>query len=384
MGAVVREKTLTLSQTNRRLQEERAKDSALMASIGEGIIAVDSYRRIMFINPAAMSLLGVQQLPVVGKDVDLYQQFVKSDGQALTPADHPLSKVETSGNGISLDGNADLYIKNYAGRLVPIALTATPIKVGKNVIGTIEILRDVAKEKEIDKTKSELISLASHQLRTPLSAINWYVEVLLKNELGNLNPEQRSYVEEVYKANKKMLELVYDFLNVSRMELGTFAMKLSAIDLPDVLHGVVDELMPAIKQKNIRFTRELRGLTQPIIADKKIVRIILQNLLSNAVKYTPANGTVAICVQGKPLKDKNSTLIIEVDDTGFGIPKRQQSKIFTKLFRADNAARLETEGTGLGLYIVKSFVDFCHGTIWFKSVENRGSKFHVELPIAQA
>ncbi len=177
-----------------------------------------------------------------------------------------------------------------------------------------------------------------------------------------------------------MVALVYDFLNVSRMELGTFTIKLSTFKVEGVGRDVLKECLPLIKQKNLKITEKYEKNTPLIEADKKIIRIILQNLISNAVKYTPAKGKVTIAASFR--KHQNRELLhLTVSDTGYGIPKNQQSKVFTKLFRADNAVELDTEGSGLGLYIVKSFVDFCQGGVTFTSKKNKGTVFYVDIPV---
>src|SRR5581483_10761290 len=138
--------------------------------------------------------------------------------------------------------------------------------------------------------------------------------------------------------------------------------------------------LPTIKSKKIRVVKSYTGDLKHIKADRKIIRLILQNLISNAAKYTPHKGEIELTLQQK-LTEGASTLSIKVRDSGVGIPKSQQAKIFTKLFRADNIKPLDTEGTGLGLYLVKSFVDLCKGKIWFKSKEGKGTLFYIELPL---
>src|SRR6185369_295298 len=162
----------------------------------------------------------------------------------------------------------------------------TPIILQGKIIGAVQVFRDVTKEREIDRVKSELISLASHQLRTPLSAINWYAEALLKEELGKVNKEQKRYLQEIFNANQKMVELVYDFLNVSRVELGTLSLKLSALSLIEVSKSILKELEPIIKSKKLKVTEEYGRELENLQADRKIIRLILQNIITNAVKYT--------------------------------------------------------------------------------------------------
>ncbi len=361
------------------LIKDKAKDKALLASIGEGIIATDTEAKIFLVNSHAEEIFGKSKKELVGQSLLDVQPLFEENGKEVERENRPTYKLLKSGL------KAKIKVKNYYvvrkdGTRIPVSITVSPIKHNGRLEGAIEVIHDIVKEKEMDKAKSELISLASHQLRTPLSAINWYAEVLLKEELGKLNPEQKRYLGEISNANKKMIELVYDFLNVSRIELGTFQVKFSELDIKETAEGVIKEVMPLILYKKIKLTEKYRPGLEKLMADKKILRIILQNLLSNAAKYTPNKGKVSMEISLKQRAKNKSSLYIEVRDNGYGIPKEHQQKIFTKLFRADNVAKMDTEGSGLGLYLVKSLVDFCQGEVWFKSSQNKGTTFFVDLP----
>ena len=245
------------------------------------------------------------------------------------------------------------------------------------VLFFIGIERDITKEDQIDKAKTEFVSLASHQLRTPLSAINWYAEMLLAGDAGELNDEQRQYLDEVYKGNQRMVDLVNSLLNVSRIELGTLAIEPEPVNFIHLSDSVLNELKSKIKEKKLKIIKNYNQNIPEVSADPKLMRIVFQNLLSNAVKYTPENGKINISVD----KDENN-ILIQVKDSGYGIPKMQQDKIFTKLFRADNVREKDTEGTGLGLYIVKAIIDSAQGKVWFESQEKKGTTFYIDMPIA--
>jgi signal transduction histidine kinase len=257
-----------------------------------------------------------------------------------------------------------------------------------DILYFVAIERDITKEKEIDKAKTEFVSLASHQLRTPLSAINWYTEMLLAGDAGEINEEQKKYLTEVSVGNKRMVALVNALLNVSRLDLGTFIIEPEAIDVVEMSKSVLGELEVQVLEKNINIKELYFDDVVMYQADQKLLRIVFQNLLSNAVKYTNENGVINISIS-KVLKGGyvglqsliQDSLVISISDSGIGIPSDQKEKMFTKLFRADNARQSETEGTGLGLYIVKSIIDQSGGVVWFESEENKGAEFHVALPI---
>ncbi|MFA6354849.1 MAG: ATP-binding protein [Candidatus Paceibacterota bacterium] len=275
--------------------------------------------------------------------------------------------------------NGELYIAN---------ISISPVLDDKNdILYFVAIEHDITKEKEIDKAKTEFVSLASHQLRTPLSSINWYTEMLLAGDAGIINEEQKKYLEEVAIGNKRMVDLVDSLLNVSRLDLGTFVIEPEKTDVLEMIKSVVNELNPQIKNKNLKLEESYGENIKEFEADQKLLRMVFQNLLSNAVKYTGEGGSVKVNISildkdhlfGGKVLDKKS-LAFSVSDSGIGIPENQKDKMFLKLFRADNARESETEGTGLGLYIIKSIIDQSGGMVWFDSEEGKGSTFYVVFP----
>ncbi len=246
---------------------------------------------------------------------------------------------------------------------------------------------DITREQEIDKAKSEFVSLASHQLRTPLSTVGWYAEMLLDGDAGKLNPEQLEYVREIQKGNTRMVELVNALLNVSRLELGTFVIEPEAVSLLELTEEVLKEQQPQISAKHQNLQKEFSKTDIKLSVDRRLCRMVMQNFLSNAVKYTPEQGSVSVGLKylnempkNFQIFGKSNDVLFYVKDTGIGIPKQQQDKIFEKLYRADNAKVLDSDGTGLGLYIAKTIVEESGGKIWFESKEGFGSTFYALLP----
>jgi len=228
----------------------------------------------------------------------------------------------------------------------------------------------------LDALKSDFVSLASHQLRTPLTAINWYAEALLAESKGSLNATQRSYVTALYDGGRRMSSLIGDLLQASSLDLGTYASNETNIDVAQILQIVTHDLQPIVAKKGLSLRATIAPHLPICKADKQFLIAIFQNLLSNSVKYTPPGGTIIVDVERQ-----RHFLMVHVGDTGIGIPKAQQEQIFTKLFRADNAKQLDSEGTGLGLYIIRTMVARMRGELWFTSVENRGSDFYIKLPV---
>lgn len=231
-------------------------------------------------------------------------------------------------------------------------------------------------KRQMERAKDEFLSFASHQLRTPLTTMNWRLEMLLAGDAGKLSKNQTTYVKEIDGETRRMTQLVSSFLNVSRINLGTLAVNPETCDISNLIESVIHEFDHDIAEKKLlikkTFSRSLRSIT----SDPKILRMIIQNLLSNAIRYSNTQGRIMLTTA-----KEGDELVISVADTGVGIPENAQSKIFTKLFRADNVRRRNPDGNGIGLYIAKSLVDTAGGRIWFESEENKGSTFSVALPL---
>jgi signal transduction histidine kinase len=225
--------------------------------------------------------------------------------------------------------------------------------------------------------KTEFVSIAAHQLRTPLSAIKWTLRMVLDGDTGELNSEQKELLEKTYVSNERMISLINDLLNVSRIEEGRFLYKQELVNLEDVISIVIDSSQELLKMKKMKLTFEKPKESLPqVSADREKMELAVQNLLENAVKYTPEGGKIDISLE----KD-NDNIIFKIKDTGVGIPDDQHERIFTKFFRGDNVIRMETEGSGLGLYTTRNIIDAHKGKIWFDSKEGEGTIFTFTIPI---
>ena len=362
-----------IERQNKELEEEKNKVAAILYSIGEGVFVIDMDYRVTRFNQGAEDISGFTAEEIISKKYDRVLKFISEKTGKMN--DSFIHEAMNSGKVKETWSDTTLVRKD--GQKVPVADSAAPLKdKDGQVIGCVVAFRDVTKEREIDRAKSEFVSLASHQLRTPLSTVSWYAEMLLDEDVGKINKDQKKYLQSLYDANMRMVELVNALLNVSRIELGTFAIEPEPVNFIEIADGVLKELSPQIKEKELEIKKDY-AVDLPIInADPKLLRIIFQNLLSNSVKYTLKRGEVKIEITKQELD-----VLIKISDTGFGIPKAQQSKIFTKLFRADNVITKDTDGTGLGLYIVKAVIEQSGGKIWFKSKENKGTTFYVTIPL---
>lgn len=363
----------TLDERNRSLVQERDKTNAIIHSIADAVMVVDHEGIIRVFNPGAERVTGYRKDEALGVAYHILMRFVSE--KDMTHIYHLVEDTMSTGEIAVLPAGIVLVGKD--GKVIPVTDSAAPLKDKRGkVFGVVIIFRDNTKERAIDRAKSEFVSLASHQLRTPPTGIKWYANMLLEEEVGSITPDQRSYLEEIIFNNQRMIDVVNAMLSASRLELGTFSAKPEETDAVKLVESILNELLPQIKSKMLVVERHFPDTPFTVMIDPTLLRMILQNLIVNSVKYTSANGTITITLEPDAHK-----LEISVADTGCGIPHDEQGKIFTKLFRANNARVLDPSGTGLGLYIVKRIVDELGGTIRFESEESRGTTFFVLLPV---
>ena len=362
-----------VNERTQELKNEKDKVVAIVQGISDGVFAIDTNYRITMFNQAAATISGFGAEKAVGQKYDTILKFVlEEDGKTN---DAFIREAIHMGIGKEMTNHTVLIRKN--GRRVVVANSASPLKdENNNVVGCVVVFRDVTKEREIDRAKSEFVSLAAHQLRTPLSTINWYAEMLLEGDVDKSKESRRKYLDKIYQNNQRMVGLVNALLNASRIELGILEVKPKPTNLTEIADGVLEEFSLQVKNKELQIKKHYAKNLPTMNIDPDLMQIVFRNLLSNAIQYTFDGGTISFAI-GK----KKSNAFITVSDNGAGIPEDQQSKIFTKLFRADNAVATYANGTGLSLYITKSIVEKFGGKIWFESEENKGTTFYVTIPL---
>ncbi|MEI6304619.1 MAG: PAS domain S-box protein [Candidatus Taylorbacteria bacterium] len=354
----------------------RLKDDAILEGIGDGIITTNEDGIITLVNESALEMFGYKSEEMINKQVVEIMRITDETREEISMKLRPITIALETGKKTSVPLGSTYYYSRKDGTRFPSGITVTPFRLDGKIMGTIEVFRDITIEKDIDKAKTEFVSLASHQLRTPLSAIGWYTEMLLDGDAGKISVKQKDYLNEIYNGNKRMVNLVTSLLNVSRIELGTFSVEPELTDIREIVQSVVDEMKPMIVAKKMDVKLDIEEGLEKIMVDQKLIRMVYQNLTSNALKYTGEGGHITIEV-----KVKDNDLLSSVSDNGFGIPKSQQSGIFQKLFRADNAKTQDADGTGLGLYIIKSIIEqSSNGKMWFESIENKGTTFYFTIP----
>ena len=355
--------------------EQQAEAEALFTSIGDGAISTDEFGRITRVNPVAQAILGYDASELIGEWFPKRIVALNADGTVVNLIDRPITKAFLTGRSIS----QKMFYRNKRGETVPVSISVSPILVDGNPLGAIEVFRDITLEQEVDRMKSEFISLASHQLRTPLSAIKTYSHMLSDGYMGEVNTTQKKSLRTIISAANRMNELISTLLNITRMESGTIAVNPKLLQVDKVCEEVVKELSHMATDQSVDLQFKTPTATPKTVkTDSLILKEIISNLVSNGIKYTPENGSVIISVRAR-----TTDILVQVSDTGWGIPKHAQEQIFSKFFRAQNIVKRETTGTGLGLYLVKGLVDAIGGKIWFKSEEGQGTDFFLSLPKAK-
>ena len=347
---------------------------ALVSNFSTPIIFLNNYHKLTLFNSSAKEILNIS-------DTDLGIEISNSDNFSLnnfTNIIHnkfSIEKLIEESDGTKLEEAIVTYNKEQK---VYKVVTSKVLDKNQNYLGLMKIFYDTTREKAIDKMKSEFISIAAHQLRTPLSAIKWILKMVLDGDMGKLNTEQQELLNKGYLSNERIIALVNDLLNVSRIEEGRFGFNFEKTDFQEILNIAISNLDSLVTQNHQELILEIHPGLPKISLDKERMVMVMQNLLSNAVKYTPEYGKIQVIAE----IDKQS-LHVKIKDQGVGIPKEDQPKMFSKFFRASNAIKMKTEGSGLGLFLVKNIIENHNGTISLKSEEGKGTEVDFFIPLVR-
>jgi PAS domain S-box-containing protein len=345
---------------------EKAKSDAIINSVGSAVIASSKAGNIFLMNEQAETLLGWDKEKMFGKIIENSFGLCEDRGGNIPCSSMPSHQARL-GKKKSLT-----FDYTRGGEVVKIEDIATPITLNGEIIGVVDIMRDVTRENEVERAQRDFVSIASHQLRTPTSTIAWHAQLLMSEDLST---HQTDLVAEIYHQNSRMRDLINALLHVSRIDLGKLRFLPQSMNIEHILDLVLGDQKLLIQKKHIR-VEPLVHISDKIVSDPVVIQVILDNLVSNAVKYSYPEGVISIRI--KSISEQN--FMIEIKDTGIGIPKSERSEIFSRLFRATNARDYEPDGHGLGLYTVKTMVLAMKGKIWFESEQGKGSSFFVELP----
>jgi len=365
---------------------------ALLNSLRDAIIIVDSEHVIVFVNQSAIGLLGYQRTLLVGAVFEDAVQL-QVNGERVSKDTSPITKAQKKHGIYISDSEPDLKLS--MGRndrsLVPVQISVVP---DEDLNSYNVIFHDGSADEKIDQAKNEFVALVSHQLRTPVNIISWYIEKLLTEKKGTLNEKQREYLREIEISNKRVVDLVQAIVNVSRTDLSRLKHKHEEVDFANVLEKVLVSVQELSHQKSITFDKVIdKGDYLLNDSDQELSSIVLKSILINAIRYTPKGGKVTVnastVTEGQKLSEDQNIIasvkgvLVSIEDNGIGIPDEEKIRIFTKLYRATNVQTLDVTGVGLGLYIAQNFMSILGGRIWFTSDLREGSIFYIYYPCVQ-
>ena len=362
-----------LEQQTRLLKTEKTKGEVVLAGIGEGVVVVNQEGIITLFNKMAEKLLNIGAKNAIGNNYKLIFRVRSSNGEEIIN-NHPIETVLSAGRPVF---SADFRVVKEGGEDFAAFMSVSKVVLDGKIVGAVNVFRDISKEKEVDKMKTEFISLASHQLRTPLSATKWFLEIMLTDEIDGLNKKQIESLRSIDESNERMIDLVNSLLNVSRIEAGRVKIQPVPCDYRALVNEIVVGVKRQIEEKNQTLSIDISDDLHDVMIDGKLISQVFLNLLTNSSKYSPEGASITITA-----RKEGSMILTKVSDNGYGIPAEEQERVFGKFFRGGNIVKMDTEGNGLGLYLAKMVVDQFGGKIWFESAgENKGTSFWFSLPI---
>lgn len=349
----VSEQSERLGATIQQREEEASKILAILRSIGDGVVVGDRLGRVRIINPAAEQILGITAGAFLGRALADLPGAPQDDGSDTNRL-HKFSIGE----------------QTVRAHFAPVVSSRGEWQ------GSVVVYHDITREELADRLKSELVATASHELRTPMTSIRGYVDMLLLGTFGSLNESQRDFLRIIKNNVGRLVQLIDELLDMSRAESGEVRLRREELDVAELLQEATQGLFGQFNERKVTLNLQIQEHLPPVLADRQRLQQILVNLVGNACKYTPQGGHVDVA-----LSNGGNALRVDVRDTGVGIAEEAKPHIFTPFYRADNPLRDEVGGTGLGLSITRKLVELHGGSIWFESAEGRGSTFSFTLPL---
>jgi len=347
------------------VQERRNELEAILRGIGDGVIVADPDLNLLLMNPVATRIFRVKpdittSMPL--SDVIPHQQLISLFSDALGGAAEPIVREISLPSG----GERETIYQ---------ALASPILGVGEKPRGVVTVLRDVTSQKELERMKSNFLSVVSHELKTPLHSIKGFVDIILMGKTGPISTTQADFLNTVREQTTHLQTMISDLLEFSRLESGQVKLRPTEFSLADVARAVTSKLQPLAEQGQIRLVNRIGADAPTIEADYMRIEQVLTNLVDNAIKFTPVSGSVTISTV-----DLGEDAQVTVADTGIGIPAPELGRIFNRFYQVDSGSTRHYRGTGLGLTICKHIVEYHGGRIWAESEEGKGSTFFFVLP----
>jgi signal transduction histidine kinase/DNA-binding response OmpR family regulator len=344
------------------LVEERERADALLSAAADGLVLIAEDGHVDAANPAALTMLARSARSLLGKQVELSMLVGEQSASNLTTAEGEPVEVHLDEGDTEVIATARLSgVDDVSGRH----------------LGTVLALHDITAEREIADMKNEFVSTVSHELRTPLTSIKGYVDLIIDGDAGSINELQREFLGIVKENSDRLVDLINEMLDISRIESGRVHLRVEPISVEDAIDGAVDTFRAVLAQTGRTVDVKVPRNLPLVAADRDRVGQVLINLVSNAIKYSPGGGDVEVTAH-----HHDDEVVVSITDHGLGISREDQERLFTKFYRVDSALTREIGGTGLGLSICKTIIELLGGQIGAKSTLGKGSTFWFSLPAA--
>jgi len=367
------------------LGSARMSERMMLGSIADPVIGINNDKKIILMNEAAQNLTGWDMHDALNMDLDQVLKLKNSHDKEITDQEDPYRAAIQNHRPIHSE---KFYVLRKGDQKISLSISISPTANEEGqYTGAISIIRDISEQKELEREKNEFISVASHEMRTPVAAIEGYISMAQNPKLAQIDDKAKGFLSKAHDSAIHLGRLFQDLLSVSKIEDRNIQENRQVFNLSDLILKTATELQIIANKKGIHLTTHIGGAgirnekviapTFMINADPDRVSEVLTNLIDNAIKYT-ARGSVDVEV----LADQDF-VTVKVHDTGMGISPQEQKHIFEKFYRVNNELTREQSGTGLGLYITRNLVERYGGTIWVESKPNQGSTFAFKLPLAK-
>ncbi|HEY2004674.1 MAG TPA: ATP-binding protein [Candidatus Saccharimonadia bacterium] len=362
-----------------QLSAEQLKAEAVIQGIGEGVMVIDANRKIQLLNKAAQELCGWDEASALSLDYNLVLQLKTSEDQVVTPDKDPFDEAWKKDKSIMHD---DLIMTTRAGRKIQIGLSVSPIfNADHQPGGAIALFRDITKEKAVEREKEEFVSTASHEMRTPVAAIEGYLSLAMNPNVATIDERAQKYLGKAHEAIQHLGDLFRDLLSVTKADAGNLSDHTEAVNIAALLQGATDDMQFVAQKKSLTLVYQIGGQSGKAIAPLYFVaanperlREVVMNLIDNAIKFT-SEGGIKVVIEGD---EKEVT--VGVSDTGPGIAQEDLPHLFQKFYRVDSSATRTIGGTGLGLYLSRKIIEAFSGRIWIDSKVGQGTTIRFSLP----
>lgn len=366
------------------LQSERVKSDIIVSAIDDCVVYIDTNGVIQLFNPAAAKITGWMSGEAVGVDYRSVVKLVDEKGIATPDTDHPFTQVLRDKTPLRVDNG---QLQNREGASIAIDMTVSPLpNEDGSLQGVVSVIRDVTEQRRAEKQRADFISTASHEMRTPVAAIEGYLALALNDKVSKIDSKARSFLEKAHESTQHLGKLFQDLLTSAKAEDGRLTSHPLSVEMGEFLEKLTQDLKFVAEKKGLQMEyiigssagySDASKVVKPLYyvqVDPDRIREVITNLFDNAVKYTET-GKITIGLTGD-----EKVVQFRIHDTGPGIPSEDQPHLFQKFYRVDNSATRTVGGTGLGLFICKKIVELYRGRIWVESTPGMGSTFLINIP----